>query len=85
MNIILLTHLIYAIIHYYNMAEAIFIGTAVCNFDKYQINNTYKKNEGPSKKRKIYNFASLILSNLFLLTRAFFSLNSSQFINNIHI
>ena len=67
------------------MAETIFIKAAHCIFDEYLINMINKKNTGPSKMKIIYDFASLILSNLFLHTRAFFSLLSIQLLQKFYI
>jgi len=67
------------------MAETIFIKTDHCTFDEYPINKINKKHVGPSKIKIIYDLASLILSNLFLHTRAFFSLLSFQLLQKFYI
>jgi hypothetical protein len=67
------------------MVEMMFIKTARCTFDKYLISMINKNNEGPSNMKIIYDLASLILSNLFLHTRAFFSLLSHQFLQKFYI
>jgi hypothetical protein len=75
MNINFLNHLIRFYIDIYIMADAIFIENAMCQFNKYPLNNK-NKYKGPSKITNLNNFASLILSNFFLSTRAFYSLYS---------